>query len=142
MTPMSILQLLDIFYTRSYGVQQAIDWVGPVKDRSRPNFWVLDPKDPSIEFAQLELVPGAKPDQPFLCGLSLELAKPMKMDLAPLEKRYGPPRAMPRLKPHDPVPMQFAVRGDYEGTLILGVLQGEGTRRWVASVLFRRYPPA
>jgi len=143
MTEDSIRQLLATFYSPDFGLQNAIDLVGPVADRSRKGFCVLAPQDSSITYSHLELLDGPPPGEPFFSGWVLRFRDPVPIDLAPLESRYGRPREMPRLHPDQPVPLQFLVPAGagFEGAFILNVeQQAPASQRLLSQLVLQRYP--
>lgn len=146
MDTQSILSLIDTFYAPGFDLAAALahfgDGAPPM--RLRPYQLKLGSNDPEIAAIFLETLDPITPSQePFLAGVVLKLAEPARIRFATLAERLGPPREMPRLKPHDPVPYQFAVRRTpFEGYLTLEVVNlEEADPRQVVRVILRRLAP-
>lgn len=140
MTPQALLDLTDRFLNDGFNLKQAQAMLGPVVDASNPNNFVAQPRDPGVERLVYGLVDldGART----LMSISIKYRPPIQMDLSLLVRTLGEPRRGARLKPHQPRPHIFDVKGeDHAGILTLGLAPGEGMVREVVTVQLTRLLP-
>ena len=140
MSAPSLAALVDAFFKRSFSIHEAAQLFGPEGPALRPNVIPLGPSNAAFSSVWLELLrvePAPKP--PFVCGLSLRLVRPAPGWLDEIERRLGRGREMPRLKPDEPIPYQFLVRGlDHDGYVLVRVDDGPRAAR---GAILRRFPP-
>lgn len=144
----SLLALTATFYDPSFDVAAAKARLGdgtePVE--LRPFQLKLAPANASeIEAIWLETVAPVPPrEEPFLAGVVIDRLEPALVAFQPLVDRFGPPRELPRLKPHSPRSYQFQVKDTpIEGYLLLSVQLGdeEAEPKRVVRIVLRRVPP-
>jgi hypothetical protein len=138
MTEQDLVDLIDVFYGPGFGIDEATARFGPVVPSHLPDRMVLEPRDPALERAHLELLSGA------LAGISLRFVGTLPVRFAPLVAKLGPPREAVRMRPGDDIPHQFVIDTDaFEGYVTLGVEgRTDSDEKPVHTAILRRFPKA
>jgi hypothetical protein len=139
MAALRIIDLVSVFYQRSFTVDAAVRALGPVSPRTNKRTLDLVPQDPELQSVWLELVRGRSPEpSPFLAGLSVTPRSPSQEWFDQMKRRFGRPERIPPTYPAGEFMARFEVRGfDYDGYVFLSLKDDTSI---VSQAILRRLP--
>lgn len=135
-----IIELADVFTKLKFNFEAAYELLGSKQKQSEFNVDLNPHKTWECDQIILETLPTPDHSQ-LLAGVILRFTRPVEVDLGVLSTKWADWKELPRLKPHQPVPIRFFLpSADYDAYLVFNVAGHiNNVRASVVSVIIRRF---